>query len=178
MSLHSDSSFLSVSSVPLSRSVQARIAGMYVSSAPQPVPEIAHIEQVIRAEFRALPMPVEFVDHDPYRGLWGLQAGVEGTGLLAITTRHNEAVLPPITNLQFRAVHDADHLARGLNFAVYGEVMAAKVWCARQGDDAMQAFLFSEIVAQACAAVVFGQFAPQKYVRFPRRFRDEVLRSV
>lgn len=167
-----------VSSVPLDWSTVEGIARTYQQSHPNLVPDIRCIELSVRQAFSHLPVLVDLVDFDPYPDLWALQADVVSTNRLSITTRNNQALLTPETNLQFRAVHDYDHLREGLNFSVWGEVKAAKVWCARVEDDAMQAFLFSEIVAQACAAVVSGSFAPQKYVRFPKRFRDEVFRSV
>jgi len=152
------------------------VAEQYRDGETSDIPERDGFQRWIAELFHALPHRIEWVDHDPYPSLSAMQADVQATNTLQITTRNNESLLDPEVNLMFRAVHDADHLAHSCGFDAGGELRAGRILKARCADEWGRALVFSEIVAQACFAIAFGNFSRQKFVRFPPRFREEILR--
>ena len=152
------------------------VADRYESGEASELHDKDGLQRWIADLFHRLPYRIEWVEHDPYRSLETMRAEVNASKTLQITTRNNESVFDPAVNLMFRAVHDADHIAHTCDFDVGGELRAGRIMTARCGDPWGRALIFSEIIAQACVAVAFGNFSRQKFVRFPRRFRKEILR--
>ena len=153
-----------------------KLANHYHRSPGIAVPDRDGFQRWIADAYHRLPLRVQFVDHDPYHGLNHMKAETDSTGILKITTRNNESVLDPQVNLMFRAVHDSDHIRYLCDFGAAGELRACRIFSSRCGDEMGRALLFSEIAGQACVAVVNGTFDEQKFVWYPRSWRDEALR--
>ena len=151
------------------------IAEQYCRTPNSQFPDIHSFQRWIAEAYSRLPMPIEFVDYDPYRSLAQMQAEVNSSGILRITTRNNESLFDPKVNLMFRAVHDTDHIRNNCDFGIHGEQQACRVITNRCRDELGKTLLFSEILGQACVARVRGDFEEQKYVRFPRRMRERAL---
>ena len=155
---------------------QIREIAEYYSRTPgRPFPDQTGFQRWIAQQYHRLPLPIEYVDYDPYRSLEHMNAETASSGRLRITRRNNESIFDPSANLMFRAVHDHDHLRHRCDFGAFGEICACRVISNRCGDELGRALLFSEIIGQACVALVNGEFDDQKFVWFPRRTRDRML---
>ncbi len=110
---------------------------------------IAHLVQLTSAEVS----PETFLAH------WQL------TGKLLISTAFSDgAMWSPAANAKLRAVHDWHHLLSGQRFDWEGEVAACNYACS-YAPDSIKWILRSEILGQAAACLVTGEFQPQKLVR-------------
>ena len=87
------------------------------------------------------------------------------TGKLLISDAHSEhPFLTVDQNVMFRAVHDWHHLQTGCEFDWQGEVAAFEL-AAELAPRCIHWMLRSEILGQAAAAIITGQFPAQKLVR-------------
>jgi hypothetical protein len=88
------------------------------------------------------------------------------TGRLLVSTAHNcHPYFTRCENNLFRAVHDWHHLQIGPDFTFKGEV-CAYLKARSTAPQAIWWILFCEIVAQAAACLHFGEFRPQRMVKF------------
>ena len=106
---------------------------------------------------------VEFVDDNPYADADDMRRQVKETGVLKIWQGEaDHAVFGQADNLKFRAVHDyITHIVAGMPFGAKGEIRAYNVHAKLCPPAAVPA-LFTEVVGQACTAVVTGAFPAQK----------------
>lgn len=106
---------------------------------------------------------IEFVAEDPYPDAETMQREVKKSGVFKVYTGHNEhPVFTPQENLYFRAVHDYfTHIIANQPFGLRGEIRAYNTHAKLCPPAALPA-LFTEIVGQACVAVVTGKFPEQK----------------
>lgn len=111
---------------------------------------------------------VEWVDEDPYPDAATMQEQVKKTKVLKIWkggTSH--PTWSGEENLKFRAVHDYySHIVAGQPFGVKGEIRAYNTH-AKMAPPAAIPALFTEIIGQACTAVVTGAFPAQKIAVLP-----------
>lgn len=155
----------------------SQIALFYAHQPGKPVPDRKAFHSWIAEQFFHLPFIVEWAEGDVYRSFAHLKAEVKATGVIRISRDHNRSLFDPRINLLFRAVHDSDHLYLGADFTLFGEILACKRFISRCRCRKTQQLLFSEIVGQACAAVYFGAFLPQKFVPFPPSLMEQALYS-
>lgn len=127
---------------------------------------IAHVETLYqRIQSKA---KVEFVDENPYPDAAAMKREVERTKVLKIWNGANQhPVWTPEQNLHFRAVHDwFSHIIANQAFGLKGEIAAYNTQAKLCPPNARPA-LFTEIVGQACSAVVNGDFPEQKIAFLP-----------
>lgn len=127
---------------------------------------IAHIETLYKRLEGVV--KVEFVDGDPYANAEEMERQVKKTKVLKIW---NGGTGHPIwtkeQNLKFRAVHDYySHIVSKQPFGTKGEIRAYNTHIKMAPPVAVPA-LFTEIVGQACTAVVSGGFPVQKIAFLP-----------
>lgn len=120
---------------------------------------------------------VEFVERDPYVSAEDMQARVNETGVLEISSEFNQSeAFGPEVNLMLRAVHDfAAHLgsnpkSKPKPFSLKGELQAYNKHLALIGTQSKATgALFTEIVSQVCHYWHFGAFpTQQKIVTLPQ----------
>ncbi len=122
---------------------------------------------------------VEFVSYDPYPTADDMRKAFHSDKHLLISTLYNNsAIMPSITNLQFRFAHDIHHcLTQDCNFAFQGEICAcSKFLRYAKGDSELQAWLFTEIIGQAAYRGEYGKFADeQKFALAPLAWVNTVI---
>lgn len=119
---------------------------------------------------------VEFVERDPYLSAEDMQARVNETGVLEISSEFNQSeAFGPEVNLMLRAVHDfTAHLgsnpkSKPKPFSFKGELLAFNKHMALVGPKSRAAgALFTEIAAQACHYWYYGAFPSQKIITLPQ----------
>ena len=156
-------------------SLARQIALCYLRHPGATFTEINLFQRWIHEQFVRLPIRVEWVRYDPYPDAESMQIDVASTGILKVTTQHNEFIFDPKVNLYFRAVHDYDHCRYGLDFGFDGERQVAQVSMNRCRSLLGRQLIFSEVVAQAAVALETGRFPKQKFVPFPESLIDEVI---
>lgn len=155
----------------------SQIVALYETSLPATLADLHEFQRWIAEQFHDLPYTVEFVDRNPYRNFAQMQSEVKSSRVLSISALNNHSMFDPHINLQFRAVHDADHLRHGFRFDLFGEQQACRVFVERCRDEQGRNALFCEILGQACVALSKGIFARQKLVHFPLKLRERALRE-
>jgi hypothetical protein len=134
------------------------------------LPDISQSEiDLFRAEveqaFNRIPITVEFVPVDPYTNLAEMTADIEQSKRMQITSLHNESMLlPGVSNLHFRAVHDYLHYFLQQQFDFNGEYTVYKAQKALHSSKIGRKILKSEIVLQAAYCTHFGTFAAQQKI--------------
>lgn len=124
--------------------------------------EISDLISWIDREFSRIPCLVRFWDGDIT--LSECKTEFSRTGILNISTAHNEhPYLSHSQNARFRAIHDWQHILLGADDSFEGEFAT---WQHNNAPQSIQWILFSEIVMQAAAYFYFGDFQPQKFVKF------------
>ena len=130
---------------------------------------IKHIEKLFeRIQRGKQGVKVVFVAGQPYADDRELQAGVDATGILYVSTEFNtHLIFTPVQNLKFRAVHDyMTHIARDLTFGLRGEIAAYNIH-ARMAPPAALPALFTEVLGQAAVFITKGFFPEQKIALLP-----------
>lgn len=130
---------------------------------------IEHIEKLFeRIQRGKQGVKVVFVAGQPYADDRELQAGVDATGILYVSTEFNtHLIFTPVQNLKFRAVHDyMTHIARDLTFGLRGEIAAYNIH-ARMAPPAALPALFTEVLGQAAVFITKGFFPEQKIALLP-----------
>ena len=127
---------------------------------------IGDVERIYRQV--ASRVKIVFVDGQPYRNETALNKDVTENKRLQISTQFNEHPLfTPEQNLKFRVVHDwYAHVAGGAPFTQRGELRAYNAQAKMTSRKALPA-LFTEVLAQAAYATVYGEFGEQKVVILP-----------
>ena len=111
---------------------------------------------------------VQFVEEHPYTSAEQLKQDVEQNGVLRISTLDTEHdIFDPQTNAKFRAVHDfMSHIQRNTKFDAKGEIASYNAHLQTMPPKSHPA-LFTEVVGQACTAIVTGAFPEQKIALLP-----------
>lgn len=106
---------------------------------------------------------VQFVDYHPYQNQKEMKDEVENKGIFRVSTADSDHPLwNPEQNAKFRAVHDwYTHIVNNADFSLRGELRAYNTHVKLLPPEAVPA-AFTEIVGQACTAIVTGQFHEQK----------------
>lgn len=136
--------------------------------------EITHIWDTFAAEidtqFRSIPIPVEFVDVDPYKGSADMFAQVQlDNRLLIYKGGSDHPALSPLQNWQFRAVHDYyAHFLPQNSFSAMGEFRAWQTHMRMMGYHESRSALTCETLAQN-AWYNFGPRSNEK----PRPFAEQ-----
>ena len=101
---------------------------------------------------------IQFVEDDPYTDRNQMAADVENNKVLKISKLfNNHPVFTKEENLKFRAVHDYyTHIVCNQDFGLRGELKAYNTH-ARLAPPAALPALFTEVVGQACYAIVNGK---------------------
>lgn len=121
--------------------------------------QLLEVKNWIDDEYERIPFPVEFVDYQPYKSAEEMQLNVSNERVLRISSSGSESeLLGTHHNLKFRAVHDWHHLKSGADFSILGEWQAYLHAITRTQSRIVKAVLFSEIVLQAAAYHVLGDF--------------------
>jgi hypothetical protein len=115
------------------------------------------------AQFQALPVQVEVTEAEVSPEAMITHHAETGT-LLISTAFCDHPHLSEADNVRFRAVHDWHHISRGLGFDWAGEQGTLAVAC-ESAPSEIHWILTSEIALQAAAAIVTGEFHPQRLVR-------------
>lgn len=150
-------------------------ATRYQYARPQPCPGIESLSRCIHEQFGQLPVVVEFVDHDPYRDFWEMQAALAATKRLLVAVAQSDSIFTKTIKWQFRAVHDVDHLREGVPFHFLGECQAARIMCRRMPNPIHRQIVFSEIVCQAACFSSSGVFPRQKFVPIPEPIQCQFI---
>ena len=156
-------------------SLSTHIAASYLTHPGIPFPDREVFQRWIVSLFHQLPFRVEFVDYDPYPTMQSMACDIKACNVMKISTLNNDALLDPLVNLMFRAIHDFDHCLNRTSFSPEGEIEAGKQFLARCNDRLGRAFLFSEIIAQAVVFSETGSFAKQKFVPFSQTIIDRTI---
>ena len=143
----------------------AALAAAYINGAAV-VPtaaELADLRAWIAREFSLIPVPVTCRPYDI--PLAQCKEFYNSERKLYISTiGNNHPWLTSWQNIQFRAVHDWHHICANCDDSLNGEIQA--YWHAiKTAPMSILWMLRSEIVLQAAAAIVTGEFQPQKFVR-------------
>lgn len=106
---------------------------------------------------------IKFVPGEPYETQEEMKNKVQESGILLISSDHNEhPYFSKRDNLIFRAVHDyLIHIKNNTPFGQKGEIRSYNFHARVAPKQALPA-LFTEVVGQACYAVVNGNFPEQK----------------
>jgi hypothetical protein len=146
------------------QNLASRLSALYDGEPCNPSQaEIDQLVDFINAEFKRIPCPVIFVDHDI--DLPDTMAHLCDHGVLLISTAHNHH--PYLTceqNARFRAIHDHHHAEIGADSTLGGEIKAFN-HARKHAPKSIHWLLFSEIVLQAAACIHNGEFQPQKLVK-------------
>jgi hypothetical protein len=140
------------------------LARAYVegSDCPPTPAELQALIAWIEAEFEGIPCGVKFWTGDI--SLAECRTEFCKTGVLNISTAHNQhPYLSKSANAKFRAIHDWQHIVLSADDSFSGEFTT---WWYNQAPESIQWMLFSEIVLQAAAAIHYGEFQPQKLVKY------------
>jgi hypothetical protein len=124
--------------------------------------ELSELRGYISKEFSLISVPVIYQPADI--SLSECSQRFHGEAKLYISIANN--IHPYITgweNAQFRAVHDWHHILSGADDTFAGECNAYQ-YAAQSADSSIHWLLHSEIVGQAAAAIVTGEFQAQKFV--------------
>lgn len=118
---------------------------------------IDHAENVLYPQILGKGIDVQFVDYDPYQNRDEMANDVINNKVLKISSLFNEhPVLTEEQNLKFRAVHDYyTHIVCNQDFGLKGELKAYNTHATLAPPAALPA-LFTEVVGQACYAIVNG----------------------
>jgi hypothetical protein len=130
----------------------------------------AHEETVKRFRFEVakafqtlnniLPNGVEYCADQPYQNVDQLTSDIRKRGVMLISYENNDSeLLPGELNLQFRAIHDYLHYVLQAPFTAAGEIEVYNLQSRLHYSPETKAFLFSEVVLQACYCEYFGKFA-------------------
>jgi hypothetical protein len=121
--------------------------------------QLLEVKDWIDDEFSRIPYRVEFVEYQPYKSAEEMTLRVASDKVLLISNSGSESeLLGTHHNLKFRAVHDWHHLKSGADFSILGEWQAYLHAITRTQSRIVKAVLFSEIVLQAAAYHVLGDF--------------------
>jgi len=106
---------------------------------------------------------IEIVDYHPYQTADEMATKVFSSGIYLVSSADSEHPLFNVEqNVKFRAVHDFyGHLIAKADFGLRGEIRTFNSYAKLLPRDAVPA-AFTEIVGQACHAIVKGSFATQK----------------
>jgi hypothetical protein len=140
------------------------LAQAYATGAdcPPTAAELHTLNSWIDSEFNSLPCKVQFWTGDVT--LAECRAAFNSSGVLNISIASNShPYLTKSANAKFRAIHDWAHIELGADDSFNGEWAT---WENNNAPDSIQWILFSEIVLQAAAAIHFGSFQIQKFVKF------------
>jgi len=150
--------------IHLHHRAMALLAQAYVtgSDCAPTAAELQTLNDWIEREFCAIPCAVKFWTGDIT--LAECKAEFTKSGVLNISTAHNHhPYLSKLANAKFRAIHDWAHIELGADDSFNGEFTT---WWCNEAPESIQWILFSEIVLQAAAAIYFGEFQPQKLVKY------------
>lgn len=148
---------------PTLPSIEALAAAYVVGSDCAPTAnEIHTLNSWIDKEFSALPCKVNFWTGDI--SLAECRNAFSHTGILNISTANSEhPYLTKAANARFRAIHDWAHICLGADDSFAGEF---STWWNNTAPKSIQWILFSEIVLQAAAAIHYGDFQQQKFIKY------------
>jgi hypothetical protein len=129
------------------------------------IDELTQFQREVTEAYDRIPLAIQFVDYDPYCNLREMTNGINDTGILYISSLHNDSkLLPDELNLKFRAVHDFIHYLFQCPFGFEGEYQACQIQMNYHKSNVGKAILYSEIVMQAAYAEYFGEFAEDQKV--------------
>ena len=151
------------------------IAQQYRNIPGKEFPHLFDFQRWIGERFHLLPVTVEYVEYDPYPHRDIMRTEVAATGILRISVLNNHSIFDPEINLMFRAVHDYDHIRSNGDFSANGERLTGRVMMGCCGDEWGRSLIFSEIIAQACAALYYEAFEAQKFVPFSQKIIDDAV---
>lgn len=140
-------------------------ASAYLNGADHPVSaaELAALRRFISVQFKGICRPIVYIQSDIT--LPECIQSLQADGVLHISTANNHHPhLTPAENAQFRAVHDWHHILIGADSTFGGECATFR-HAAMVAPPEIRWILFSEIVLQAAACLVTGEFQPQKLVK-------------
>lgn len=106
---------------------------------------------------------VQIVDYHPYQNQEEMKKEVLEKGIFRVSSADSDHPLWSVEqNVKFRAVHDwYTHIQNNAGFSLRGEIRAYNTYTKLIPREAIPA-AFTEIVGQACYAIVNGTFAEQK----------------
>lgn len=146
----------------------ARIYGQwYLDGSPMTLTlaERKAFEAWVWEQFRAIPCPVRFTDQDVT--LAECKETFKTCGILRVSVAHNfHPFWSESINGMFRAVHDWHHIMIGADDSLEGEIKTYR-HARNSAPDCIGWILRSEIVLQAAACILTGEFQPQKLVFGP-----------
>lgn len=139
----------------------AQLGNLYLESNENQITpaQLREVKDWIDEEYEHIPYPVKFVDGTPYSSQKVMRDSVTATNTLLISRSGSESkLLGELHNLKFRAVHDWHHIRCDADFSIMGEWQAYLHGITRTRSRIVKAVLFSEIVLQAAAYHVLGDF--------------------
>lgn len=118
---------------------------------------ITEFRQEIERNFATIPVPVTFVDYEPYETLEEMTADIEGGTFKVKATYWTSPVCPGDTYHKLRAVHDYfDHYEHQFPFGMPGEFASFATLAARFSVK-FWPLLYSEIILNNALFTVTGE---------------------